>query len=370
MNVVFLGDLCLDNLSIEESISIAKELERIKRPNDYFIANLECPVTNSKSAMEKAGPNLKCDKEKGLRILSNLPIDSFSLANNHILDFGKEGLADTIEVLNSANKKHFGAGLSIAEADAPLCDEIISNMLDIYSVAESEFCLASDYGYGASSQDPISIIERIIESKKKNKKVIVIVHGGNEHYYLPSPHFKKRLELLVASGADLIVSHHTHVSTGMSSYKGKEIYFSLGNFVFKRDDVQNSWNSGHGVRLNVEDFSTNIIPFRQFSNNLPLEFLDKNSIEHAQYMENFDKLSRIILDKDRLQIAWKKYVESRTKSYTHWILMMSKLESFANKKLGINRFSFSKRNNIRMMENIIKCESHKDLLLEVLSEKK
>ena len=69
-------------------------------------------------------------------------------------------------------------------------------------------------------------------AKEDNDLVIVIVHGGREHYQLPTPKQRERFRFYADAGADFVVGHHTHCYSGYEIYKGKPIFYSLGNFIF------------------------------------------------------------------------------------------------------------------------------------------
>ena len=102
---------------------IGIELLRKLNSVDFTIFNLEVPLTNKKQPIEKCGPNLiaSIDTIKGLKIINS---NFFTLANNHILDQGKQGLDSTIEVLKQAGIAYAGAGSNLEEARKPYIIEL------------------------------------------------------------------------------------------------------------------------------------------------------------------------------------------------------------------------------------------------------
>lgn len=364
MNVTIFGDFCLDNINREDVQVISNELLKVSE-DSVLVANLECPITNEESKRNKCGPALKSDIEMSSDALSMLPISLYTLANNHIYDYGNVGIKDTISTLEKNKISHCGAGLSVNDADKPYIIEHNGRETAILNVAEAEFCLAIHNGAGASTCKPEYILSRINDLKSKYCQLIVIIHGGNEHYHLPSPHFQKRLRFLIDAGADVVVSHHTHSASGMEVYKGKSIFYSLGNFVFKRSQMEDTWYTGHGVRLdlnNLHDFE--IIPYKQGKEDNIFKLLEGN--ESASYISSFAEKTNIISDETKLDGEWSKYVKKRTFSYLCWLENMSRLERAVFKITGLHRTKFKSHSSKLLLQNIIQCESHHELLLDVI----
>ena len=101
--------------------------------------------------------------------------------------------------------------------------------------ADNEFLTTSEGIYSANPLDTVKCYYDIKEAKESHHYVIVIVHGGNEFYNLPSPRTKKLFRYIVDVGADVVLSHHTHVFfPGMSNIMGNlffmawEILFMIG----------------------------------------------------------------------------------------------------------------------------------------------
>ncbi|WP_305422990.1 CapA family protein [Photobacterium leiognathi] len=364
MKFVVFGDMCLDNISENDEIKISTELNKVKKEN-ILIANLECPITNSRDKLNKDGPNLSTDFDKGKKLIAKLPIDLYTLANNHILDYGKSGFKDTITVLENTSKNYCGAGLNINDADNAFLYQNNDEKVAIVNVAESEYCLANDYGFGASSLDALKLLKRIKELKNKNFICIVIVHGGNEHYKYPSPRFKSLMHFIIDCGGDVVITHHTHNASGYEFYEGKPIFYSLGNFIFKRNSMPDYWYNGHAVEINtknLKDFT--IHPYIQGKNDNIFEFLDKE--KKQKYIHELNKISEIITNDALLKKEWDSYIERKSYSYLSWIYGLTKVERIFFKVTGISRMNFLSKQKKLMINNLIQCESHHDLLLDVL----
>ncbi|HFS6722658.1 CapA family protein [Proteus mirabilis] len=366
MNLYFFGDICLQDIQESEIESIAKTLTKIKSKNDIFIANLECPITDSNIKIKKDGPNLRCKTNIAKKFLKKVPIDIYTLANNHILDYDKHGLEETLSILHDQNKKYTGAGLTESTADEPL----IINDIGILSIAEEEFNCASTYGYGASSSDPICLYSRITHLKKLVNTIIVVIHGGNEFYSLPSPSYKKLLHYIIDIGADCIISHHPHVSSGMEKYNNKYIFYSIGNFLFPDSQLTSyEWCHGHGVKLTINqgniDFS--LLPYRQYDNTFPLTFLKDNEL--VLYNKKFYELTDIINNDKKLLLNWKKFTNKKEKFYINKLIIPNLLQKILNKFFKINFYDKKNINKKLSQLNLIRCSSHREALLYILENK-
>lgn len=366
MNLYFFGDICLQDIQENEIDNIAKTLINIKNENDIFIANLECPITDSNIKIKKDGPNLKCEKNIAKKFLNKVPIDIYTLANNHILDYDKYGLEETLSILNEYNKKYTGAGLTKSTADEPL----IINNIGILSIAEEEFNCASTYGYGASSSDPIHLYSRITNLKKLVDTIIVVIHGGNEYYALPNPSYKKLLHYMIDIGADCIISHHPHVSSGMEKYNSKYIFYSIGNFLFPDTQLTSyEWCHGHGVKLtiNQKKIDFNLLPYRQYDNTIPLTFLKDDEL--VLYNKKFNELSNIISNDKELSLNWEKFTNKKKIFYINKLMAPSFLQKLLSKFLKINFYDKKNINKKLSQLNLIRCSSHREALLHILENK-
>lgn len=134
----------------------------------------------------------------------------FTLANNHILDQGEQGLHSTMDVLNSNNIPFAGVGKNIQEASKPYIKQFENFRLGVYCCAEHEFSIANENKAGANPFDPLESLDHISQLKKEVDYLVVLYHWGKEHYRYPSPNLQKTCRKLVEKGADLVVCQHSH----------------------------------------------------------------------------------------------------------------------------------------------------------------
>lgn len=216
---------------------------------DFAVANLETAVTSISG--EKPGLKtyeFRSDPE-AMPAFREAGFDLVSLANNHTLDFGPEGLRDTMRHLDANEIAHVGAGESAAEAFAPVYLE--KNGLRIavlgfsrvipdgsWKAGKQSLGLADAYDYRL----PVGEIEA---AKAEADLVVVLVHWGEERSQEPDP--LKQVDLgrrFVDAGADLVIGSHPHVLQGIERYKDRWIAYSLGNFIFTKSREPLTYDSG------------------------------------------------------------------------------------------------------------------------------
>lgn len=225
-------------------------LEPVWREADFRVFNLETPLSDKETPIEKCGPALRAPIPcvKGLASLSP---DGVGLSNNHILDQGAQGLDSTIRALEQAGIPHFGAGPSLQQADRPLMLEKDGVRICLYAVCEREFSWADAHGPGANPFDALEIGERIRRLKKECRHLVVLYHGGREYYPYPSPGLQKRCRKLADWGADAVLCQHSHCVGSYERYGGGVLVYGQGNFLFDMED-EPCFDTGLLVRLTFE----------------------------------------------------------------------------------------------------------------------
>jgi len=248
MELLIAGDLVPTQSNIELfknadiKALLGEELLSLWRSADARIFNLEVPLTDQESPIDKCGPNLISPTEeiKGINALNPSLI---TLANNHILDQGEQGLFSTMDILTKNNIPFVGAGNNIFEASKPYIIKQDGFKIGIYTCAEHEFSIATEKTAGANPFDPLESLDHISDLKEKCDYVVVLYHGGKEHYRYPSPNLKKVCRKMVDKGANLIVCQHSHCIGCFEEYDNATIIYGQGNIIFNKQDNE-FWNSG------------------------------------------------------------------------------------------------------------------------------
>lgn len=253
-------------------------LPQLAAEHDFCVANLEAPLTSRTKLHTKVGPYLRAhpDVANGIR---SAGFQALSLANNHILDMGVEGLRDTLQACVSAGLSTVGAGNNLAEAQRPLLVNIDGTHIAILAFAEHEFSLATGNTAGACPLDEIENYHQIIAAKQNSDFVVLLIHGGNEYYALPSPRLVRLSHYFIDIGAGVVVWHHSHVATGFEIYQEAPIFYGIGNLLFDWPvQRESSWYFGYLVSLSVEgnqarDFE--IIPYISMQRRCWCEFIKR-----------------------------------------------------------------------------------------------
>ncbi len=248
VTIGFIGDILFDDeyaimanllrrgASIENGVSEAM-LERL-RGVDILIANNEFPFTDRGTPVEGKAFTFRADTDT-VSYLHDMGVDVAVLANNHIYDFGQEGLVDTLEVLENAGIPAVGAGRNLEEASAPLY--FIVNDMKIAVVAATQIeRLDNPDTKGATESspgvfrcwNPEKLYEVVGQAKENSDFVIVYIHWGTENEAEPDWAQLNQAPGLAEAGADLIIGDHPHCLQGIAYFDDTPVIYSLGNFWF------------------------------------------------------------------------------------------------------------------------------------------
>jgi poly-gamma-glutamate synthesis protein (capsule biosynthesis protein) len=279
----------------------------VLRGADLAIMNLECVLADDDTTrISKAGPILRRPTES-ITTLSSVPFQFACLANNHVFDMGEPGLRATLEALDENRIAHVGAGTSAASARQAVRLRVGSTSLTIINVAEGEEAKSLADGPGVAPLDVDHVRQQIAWEKSQSDLIFVIIHAGVERLPIPSPSIVRRFRMIAEAGADLIVGHHPHVVQGMELHQGVPIFYSLGNFVFKRGHNPRE-NEGILIHVGLEPGridSIGIVPF-----NIGISALgSKTGTEIRDFMTEFTLLSDLIRDGSRHAQVWAAYLD-------------------------------------------------------------
>lgn len=378
VNILISGDFCpserLFNLvnNEEKNYSIFNDISNVLNNVDYRILNLEAPIVDEKDTLtkkiKKYGPNLFCN-ENVIFFLMKYNINLVTLANNHIYDYGDEGIKKTLSSLKVSNIDFVGAGININEAKKITYKDIKGIRFSFINFCEHEFSIATDEYGGANPLDIVDNTYQIKKAKENSDYVIVIIHGGHEHYQLPSPRMKKTYRFFADMGADVIVNHHQHCYSGYEIYKKTPIFYGIGNFCFDSAKMNfTSWNHGFSIELifkrNIKEVTFKIHPYVQCREIPKLSSL--NDEESKQFEVNINQLNKIICDDDLLLKEYICFSKKKEK------IMLSIFEPYNRFFYFINNilsFFIFKRNRLLLTKNFIYCESYYDLIKLILSRK-
>ncbi len=228
-----------------ETANIAKNADRV-------LINLECALTKSENGIKKFGPKLKADP-RCVDTLKKFGVTDANLANNHVFDFGEEGLRDTLATLKEAGIFYNGVGENDAESRKPYIIEKDGEKVGVINVAEHEYSYALPNRIGANPFDPFLTMQDIRKIKKLADYVIVIYHGGKEMCKYPSPRLMNLCHEMVLCGADVVLCQHSHCIGCYEKYEDGHILYGQGNFCFEHGDGKpEMWYSGLLVEIDTK----------------------------------------------------------------------------------------------------------------------
>ena len=338
--------------------------------NDLNILDLECPLTTSNSQITKTGPHIKANPVTA-SILNHLNCKVVATANNHFKDYGWEGMKETYDSLQKHNISWFGSGPNLQEASKTFYWEKDDTKFAFINMAENEWTTTFGAEPGCHPIDLVSVFNQIQEAKKKSDFIVVVVHGGHEHYDLPSPRMKKWYRFFVDAGASAVVAHHTHIISGYEIYKEAPIFYSLGNFCFDWEGLRDlPWNKGMIVRLQFEKGKPITFEREYLEHNTDevgvrlLSFEERKKIEAHQ-----EQLNSIIADDAKLQSAFDDYVQQWKPVMNTWIQPYKGKYLPSLYKKGLLPSIISKNKKL-LFTNLIRCEAHRDILINSINPNK
>lgn len=335
----------------------------IVESSDYSLLNFESPVKkNGDKPIAKCGPNLSCTEE-AVASVRWAGFKCVTLANNHFYDYGEYGVTHTLEACAKCGIDCVGGGMNINEASKVLYKKIGDETLAIINCCEHEFSIATDKTGGSNPLNPVGQYYAIQEAKTKANYVLVVVHGGHEHWQLPSPRMVETYRFFIDAGADAVVNHHQHCFSGYEMYRGKPIFYGLGNlcFDFKGYNDNTPWNYGYMVNIIFEvdkEVSYEIIPYIQCA-----ETPDVRPLDAKAFDDQLKEINAVISDKNSLQERLNDYYEKSSFSYGHNLLEPIGNPYFiglVRRKMFPSLISKKKR---LIAQNYISCEAHRDKLL-------
>ncbi len=210
---------------------IREEIEKA----DIFMVNQEFPFTRRGTAAADKQFTFRVPESR-MHILQEMGVDIVTLANNHILDFGTEGLLDSCKALDEAGILYVGGGEDFERASALKTITVGQKIIGFLGMSR----VYMDAGWAAgkghpgvfSTYDTTLPLKAVEEARQQCDFLVVYVHWGVERETEPKEYQRAMGRAYIDAGADLVVGSHPHVLQETEEYKGKMIVYSLGNFVF------------------------------------------------------------------------------------------------------------------------------------------
>lgn len=198
--------------------------------SDIIVGNLECPLT--KLGVARTDKLCLRGNPAYADVLAQAGFRVLSLANNHMLDYGLDGLRETRRVLDAAGIGAVGAGETLTAASQPLIAE--RNGLRIGFLAYCDRStrpsdLATAAHFGVAPLDKDALLADIRRWRSEVDHLVLLLHWGLEYSPLPTPHQVDLAHTAIDAGVSLILGHHSHMLQGIEAYHSGVIAYSLGN---------------------------------------------------------------------------------------------------------------------------------------------
>ena len=337
---------------------------------NLVIANLECPLIDKPSPIAKTGPVFgeSADCINGIRAAG---IDVVCLANNHILDHGGTGLAQTLATCAQAGIATVGAGNNLAAARRILVKEVDGIRIGIMAMAEQEFSIATDASPGANPLDLMDYVRNVRNSREAFDYLIVLLHGGPEFLTAPSPRLKDTCHFLIEMGANTVVVQHPHSLGGYEHYLGGHIVYGQGALVMDEAiyrDVQ-AFHEGVLIALRIAPggaSSMELVPFVQSDPVPGARRMDKTRGEG--FLGDLAAKSQAILDDGHVRDEWRRFCDERKHGYLSALFAHNRLLRRLNRRGWLTPVLFNRR-RLLGTRNLVCCETHREALETIFNER-
>lgn len=290
LKMTFTGDFTIgDNVQSSGQSYFEKQLEKhdgdinfllanykdILEDDDWTVLNFEGTLTTSDRNPDKLNNSFLFRADPAdVSVLSDNGVECVSLENNHVLDMGEEGLAETKKTL-------LGAGVSYYCESEPL----------VFTLKGVKMGMLAYQTFDQYDRLFTKVPEDVQALKAQGCDVVVIsFHWGAEKDYYPNSNQQKMAKIAIDAGADLVVGHHSHRINPIEEYNGKYIVYSLGNFCFAGNNKPDDMSTFvFQIKLRVKDGEcTNdgfiIIPSRissvsKFNDLIPTPYTNQENID-------------------------------------------------------------------------------------------
>jgi hypothetical protein len=332
VSINFVGDVAIFR---QFEINNVDPFQRIELPvSDYSVANLEFPL-----------PTDVCEKtfydvDDNYRVSSSFSdslflskFNLFSLANNHVMDYGQSGVASTIQKVQAKGVSTFGIGDALFNK----FDTVINNISFLFiGVVKRGRWDKEPSKVGPDAYDIEKLLVCITDNKNSYDHVIVFPHWGTELVDAPDPNDVKNARLMIDSGASCVIGHHPHVSQGIEAYSDGLIAYSLGSFIYlsqyEKGNKDRHIDRDISICLNVSFSKSKVVKFTpykyQFDNTemIPKRVADFNTLPQFTHLCDviddrpyYSKKIRTILLKRELYSFASRFKEEPISAVVHYL---------------------------------------------------
>ena len=264
------------------------------RNADICLADNEFPYTTrgtptyGKDYIYRANP-------ENISLMEDLGVDVLALANNHMYDYGEQGLLDTLETIDNTDMMRVGAGKNLEEASETRFVELDGLTVAFICGTRVEW---EELTKGATETeagvfrtvDPTLMYQRVREAREEADLVIVYIHWGIEGVEYLEDYQETVGKELIRQGADAVIGNHTHCLQGIEFYQGKPIVYSLGNFWFN-SRTQDSVLAELHVTGTRSDYELQLQYVPALQSECTISYISDPNLQY-QYFRHLENISR------------------------------------------------------------------------------
>ncbi len=325
------GDLCLFGVD-PNSFKFGDDVKALMH-DAINVGNLECPITEATTQIGFKSAHFKVSPDS-LSLVQEFQV--LSLANNHIADYLEQGIQDTINNLDKKILQYFGLGKTLDEALAPLI--IYRNGHKVAFFGATRWSNIDKSHSTGTAPESISKIKKQIRALKELGCIVIpYFHWGYEYVRIPAPRERKIAKACIDAGADIVIGSHPHIYQGYEIYKGKPIYYSLGNAIFLSERFNNGMApikddprlfNAFFLQITLQDNQVQVQPIGYQLSDTGLRLL--TSEEQEKQIQELEEVSEI-LRKPYIRY-WKQYYRQAVSSCDHHIYMKHRFQKIDEKK--------------------------------------
>jgi poly-gamma-glutamate capsule biosynthesis protein CapA/YwtB (metallophosphatase superfamily) len=235
--LAFAGDVHFEGSSAAALSGRLGSAFGVLRSADFAMLNLETAITDRGTPQPKEFTFRA--PARAVTVLRQAGIDAVSVANNHGMDYGRVGLADTLAAARSAGMPLLGAGQDDTAAWTPLRRDVNGVRVSVVAATDvlDDFAVTSWVaGPGtpglASAKDTDRLLAAVRTERANADVVVVFLHWGQERIVCPTARQQQLARLLAEVGADVVVGSHAHVVQPGGSAGKTVVKYGMGNFQF------------------------------------------------------------------------------------------------------------------------------------------
>jgi len=314
IRISFLGDTSLNNdynVLYEKGENPFEQISPELEKSDFVISNIECFAKGEKGENINKIHRLKSNI-KTFNYLKNINLSLVTTANNHIYDNLEDGYKRTIDFFNINKIDYIGSGYSKKKASRE----------KVINIKGKKFCFLNYVTEDTNPMIPDNAnikvnyfdeykVKKDIRRNKDSDFIIILVHWGGrfEGCSYPDPKLKPLGQNLIDAGANLIIGHHSHTFQPFEIYKGKYIFYSLGNFCFS--DIISD-NKKYPLRKKNRESAILHVEFEGKSYKPQILTIYNNDCFIISYEKNRNKIKRKQLFYEifsKFKLIWEIYVK-------------------------------------------------------------